>query len=527
MSSTKCRTSPSPNLKSAGIIGKPDLEELPASDPPTTPFDSALREPSGLEDLRDFPFSMGEVFQNAEAVRSFPAGYFRKMKRIRRDAIDFRNRYIIPNIEEIERKATADPGYFSRELFDRGLEYRFPTLIIPEGFGGPGYLSCHIGIMCEELAVGSGGFATTIAVNMAQLVTLFDMHLFGVYCRESLEAEKRGETFIWSGAVTEPNAGTDRWDEDFQNRTRADMVARKVEGGYVLNGTKCFTSNGSVAQRTAMSAALGPQDPAGSGWFFLVPTDSPGFSVGRVERKMGQKASVTSEQVCEDVFVPDSHRVGPEGIAAHLTTLYLAASRGPVGAIGVGCGRRALESLLKWAAEKRNGRGRLIDQQALQVTIASMARELLAARAAYIQACMAFDRAVCRLLSPLPVRLLLRALPLSVLCSERFRRVAQSPAGRALTARVFEWACPGDRLMHIAGLAANAKVLGSSAGRKIAGEAMQIMGPDAADPRWGVDRAYRDARLTEIYEGTNQACSITAFKSIAGSLVETLDGGGR
>lgn len=525
MSAPQTRSTSLSNRKAGVVMEDLDLPLMPTDDPPTTAFDSIKRLQSPLEDLRDLPFSLGEVFLNAETVRGLPAGYFRKMRKIRRDTIEFREKYILPNIDEIEARSAADPSYFSRELFDKGLEYRFPTLIIPEGFGGPGYLATHIGIMCEELAVGSGGFATTIAVNMAQLITLFDLHLFGVYCHESLEAEKRGQTFIWSGAITEPNAGTDRWDEDFQNCTKADMVARKVEGGYVLNGAKCFTSNGCISQRTAISAALDPSDPRGTGCLFVVKTDSPGFSVGHVERKMGQKASVTSEQICEDVFVPESHMVGTEGIAARFTTLYLASSRGPVGAIGVGCGRRALESLVRWASENRNERGRLIDQQALQVTIANMARDLLAARSAYIQACMAFDQVACKLLSPLPVRLFLRLLPLSVLSSERFRRLAQSPAGRASTVKVIEWACPEDRLMHLAGLAANAKVLGSYTGRKIAGEVMEIMGPDAADPRWGVDRAYRDARLTEIYEGTNQACAITAFKAIAGSLVETLDGG--
>ncbi|MHB8895941.1 MAG: acyl-CoA dehydrogenase family protein, partial [Candidatus Geothermincolia bacterium] len=347
-----------------------------------------------------------------------------------------------------------------------------------------------------------------------------------IYSHESLEAEKRGKMVIWSGAITEPNAGTDRWDEDFQNSTRADMVAKKVEGGYLLNGVKCFTSNGCISERSAISAALDADDPAGTGCVFVVKTDSPGFSVGHVERKMGQKSSVTSEQICEDVFVPDSHRVGVEGVTAKFTTLYLASSRGPVGAIGVGCGRRALESLVKWASERRNENGRLIDQQALQITISNMARELIAARAAYIQACMAFDEVACRLLSPWYVRMCLRLMPASLLRTEGFKKAAQSERGRELVKRGVFRVFPEDKLMYIAGLAANAKILGSSTGRRIAGQVMEIMGPDAADPRWGVERAYRDARLTELYEGTNQACAITAFKAMAGSLVETLESGG-
>lgn len=502
-----------------------DLEfpEMTPLEVPTTAFDSIEVLNSEFENLRDFPFSMGEVFQDLQASRRYPKSYLEKMKKIRKDTAEFREKYILPNIEEIEKKVASDPDYFPRDIINEGARYRFPTLIIPEGFGGPGYLAAHVAIMSEELAAGSGGFATSISVNLAQLVTLFDPYLFALYSHESLEAEKRGETIIWSGAITEPNAGTDRWDYDFQNMTKAGLVAKKVEGGYLLNGTKCFVSNGSVSQRAAMSAALDPSDFKNTGCMFVVKTDSPGFSVGRVERKMGQKASATSEQICEDVFVPDSHRVTVVGATARFTTLYLGASRGPVGAIGVGCGRRALESLVKWAAEKQNGRGRLIDQQALQVTIANMAGDLAIARSAYMKACMAFDEIASRFLSPWYVRLSLKLLPLSILKTEFFRKIVQSDRARQTIGRLVERAFPDDKMMYIAGLAAIAKVVGSSTGRKIAGEVMEIMGPDASDPKWGVDRAYRDARLTEIYEGTNQACAITTFKAMAGSFVETLE----
>ena len=501
--------------------------QVASPDVPTTAFDSIKILNSSVEDLRDFPFSMGEVFQGVQAARRLPRSYLEKMRKIRKDAKEFTEKYILPNIEEIGKRAALEPDSFPYDIIREGTRYRFSTLVIPEAFGGPGYMSAHVAIMAEELAVGSGGFATSIAVNMAQLVTLFDPYLLAVYTHESLQAEKRGETIVWSGAITEPNAGTDRWDADFQNSTKADMVAKKVEGGYLLNGAKCFTSNGSAAQRSAISAALDPSDSVGTGCLFVVKTDSPGFSVGRVERKLGQKASVTSEQICQDVFVPDSHRVSVVGVTARFTTLYLAASRGPVAAIGVGCGRRALESLVAWAAERENGRGRLIDQQALQIKIANLARDLVVARSAYIQACMAFDEILSRLLSPWYVRLVLRLFPKSIMRTEAFRRTVQSESARKKIHGLIERFFPDDRLMYLAGLAANAKVVGSATGRKVAGEVMEIMGPDAADPRWGVDRAYRDARLTEIYEGTNQACAITAFKATAGSLVETLNHGGR
>ncbi len=501
--------------------------EMALPDVPTTAFDSIDTLNSSVDELQDFPFSMGEVFLGLRAARKLPKSYLAKMKKIRKDAIEFREKYILPNVEEIEKRAALDPDSFPYDIIREGARYRFPTLIIPEAFGGPGYMSVHIGIMSEELAVGSGGFATSISVNLAQLVSFFAPYLFAVYAKESLGAEKRGETIVWSGAITEPNAGTDRWDADFQNSTKADMVAEKVEGGYLLNGSKCFISNGSVAQRCAMSAALDPFDPRATGCLFIVKTDSKGFSVGRVERKMGQKSSVTSEQICQDVFVPDSHRVSIEGVTAGFTTLYLAASRGPVGAIGVGCGRRALESLVVWAAERKNSQGRLIDQQALQIKISNMARDLMVARGAYIQAGIAFDEVLGRLLSPWYARFVMRLIPISAMTTETFRRMVQSESARKTIHWLIGRFFPEDKLMYLAGISANAKMIGSATGRRVAGEVMEIMGPDAADPRWGVDRAYRDARLTEIYEGTNQACAITNFKAMAGSFTRTLNPGGR
>jgi butyryl-CoA dehydrogenase len=502
------------------MIADLPIPELPAAEVPTTRFGSIVASRSAAPNLRDFPFSMGEVFEALRTSRRLPPGYFEQMEEIRRLAAEFRERHIRPVAHEIERRVAEDPGYFPQEIVRQAAPYRFLTLIVPRELGGPGYMTIHAAIMAEELAAGCGGLATSLAVSSAglsQVLMGLDPFLCAVHMREAVEAEARGEPILWSGAVTEPNAGSDRWDLDFQNMTRAGMVARRVEGGFVLSGRKMFISNGSVAKYSFMSAALDPKDPKGTGCGFIVATDSPGFSVGRVEHKMGQKASPTTEQICDQVFVPERNWIGVPGIAAEGTTLYLAASRGPVGAIGVGCGRRALESLVRWAASRSNHRGKLLDQQALQMKIAGMARDLTVARNAYVQACLTFDGMFYDALRKPAIRLALAAVPKRLLRSQPCRRLAQSSAGRRFLVGMVRQAFPPDRVAHVGGLAAMAKVVGSSTGRRIAGEVMQIMGPDAADPRWGVDKAFRDARLTEIYEGTNEICGITTFKSMAAS----------
>ncbi|HNZ64867.1 MAG TPA: acyl-CoA dehydrogenase family protein [Smithella sp.] len=518
------------NSGMSSIMKDLEMPPIPEKEVPTTPFDSieCFINDKTPADLKDFPFSLGEVFYNFKTVRKLPKRYFRQMEEIRRSTAEFREKYIRPVAHEIEKKVSEDPNYFPHDIIKKGSPYKFTTLVVPRQFGGPGYMSVHAAIMAEELAAGCGGFATSLAVSSAgssQILMALDPYLIAVYTKMSIDAEKAGDPILWSGAVTEPNAGTDRWDMDFQNKNKAGMVAKRVEGGYVLNGSKTFISNGSVAQYSCVTAALDPADYKGTGCAFIVPTNSPGFSVGRVERKMGQKASATSEQICDNVFVPEKHRISTIGISAEGTMLYLAASRGPVGAIGVGCGRRALESLVQWAAERKNGRGRLIDQQALQMKISQFTRDLTVARNAYIQAGIAFDSMMHSLLGNPLISLTLWLTPKWVLRTEPFRRIVQSEYGRKFIfekmRKIFS-IFKRDEALYASGLAAIAKVVGSETGRKVAGEVMKIMGPDAADPRWGVDKAYRDARLTEIYEGTNEACAITTFKAMAASFQETL-----
>ena len=497
------------------------LPVLNKDESPITTFESVEPARSSIANLKNLPFSMGEVLENMKTIRKLPRSYFKNMEKMRVRTADFRDKYILPVADEIEKRVAKDPNYFPYDIIKKGAPYKFSTLMIPRALGGPGFFIIHSAIMAEELAAGCGGLATSLAVSSAgssQVLLAMEPHLIAVYMRESIKAEKQGEPILWSGAVTEPNAGTDRWDEDYQNYNKAGMVAKKVKGGYILNGTKCFVSNGSVSKRAVITGFLDPHNPRETGLLFIVKTDSPGFSVGRVERKMGQKASQTSEQICDNLFVPDSHVIGPLGLVARGTTTYLAASRGPVGAIGVGCGRRALESLVQWASERKNRLGNLLDQQALQMKIAQMTQDIIVARNAYIQACIAFDEMFYGILSRIDIMLALWLIPKFIMRSEPFRKIVQSNLARKFLYRYIEKGFPYDKLMHAAGLAAIAKVVGSTTGRRIAGEVMEIMGPEAADPRWGVDKAYRDARLTEIYEGTNEVCTITIFKSMACSL---------
>lgn len=489
------------------------------TDSPSVPI-SEIPIPENLPShLGDMPFDLTEVVDNFRLARSLPRSYFRRIGEVRKMAREFADKHIRPNALDIEKKVGVDPHYFAWDIVKEACKYKMFSMLIPKQFGGGGYSVLHMAVMAEELAVGCAGLASTIAVHSAGIscgMISADAYILEKYIHPVVLAEQRGEPILWSGAITEPNAGTDIWDEQFLAKGKIGTFAKKVEGGWLINGRKCFISNGSVAKFTVIAAATDPKRPAETWTIFLVPTDSPGFSVGRIESKMGQKSSPASEQVFEDVFVKDELLLGKVGFGAQYVTIYLAGSRGPVGAIGTGCARRALECFIDWAKHSRNRRGRLIDQQLIQMEIARFSQMIISARQAYVASSLACDHIISGILENPVVKWALYAVPKSFMGSTAGRKLIQSDLMKNVMASLLNMKAPEARIRHVSALATMAKCLGSDTGVKVSGRIMDIMGPDAHDPRWPVEKCYRDAKLTQIYEGTNGANTVTHFKDIVG-----------
>ena len=146
-----------------------------------------------------------------------------------------------------------------------------------------------------------------------------------------------------------------------------------------------------------------------------------------------------------------------------------------------------------------------------------MAREIATARNMYVVSALLCDQIFSKILDRPLVKLALNLIPGRLVRTGLGRAVAQSRSVKKLMWGLLSQAADDHTLAHIAGFAAMAKVIGSDAGVRVSGEVMRIMGHDAFDPRWPVEKAYRDAKLTQIYEGTNQANAITQFKSMAGT----------
>ena len=198
-------------------------------------------------------------------------------------------------------------------------------------------------------------------------------------------------------------------------------VAEKVNGGYRLNGTKCFITNGNLATRVIVTMCLDPANPVESMATFFVPASSEGFSVGKVERKCGQKASHTAELIFKDVFVPDENLWAPPGQGLRHNREMLSTSRGFVGIIGLGIAKSALERCIQFAHQKKIKNHRLIDEEWVQIAIADMMKDIKAVRAA----CMNFSIAVdtyhaAQLFELLPVKLSFKVFPEKLLARHVF-----------------------------------------------------------------------------------------------------------
>ena len=281
--------------------------------------------------------------------------------------------------------------------------------------------------------------------------------------------------------------------------------AKPVNGGYRLNGRKVFISNGSVAEYVVVIAPLDRARPVETQSSFLVKRGDPGFSVGRVEEKMGMKACPAAELVFEDCHIPRSNLIGLEGAAVRFTEIVLGASRGPVGAIATGTARGALERAVAFARGKRSGGRRLIDHQWVQLKLAEMARKVHVARQAYLDAAMTFDtRSIPKLMGTLTSRLLLEGIPSSVRRKPIVSRLLHSDLAKRQTLAMVDKVIDEEDLRQVQQLASIAKVSGSDVAVDVAYEALQIVGLEGSLQHYELEKIYRDAKLTQIYEGTNE-----------------------
>ncbi|MBN1944850.1 MAG: acyl-CoA dehydrogenase family protein [Bradymonadales bacterium] len=463
---------------------------------------------SELLDIEISKRSLGEMAPRFKLLSTLMPGYVAELESWQGKAREFADRVIRPKALEIDARCHDDPTYFDWDLVKASTPYGFLSMMVPKPLGGGGQLATATGIVLEEMCAACAGIANIFGANglgVSGVLLGFDLYHYERTLTDLVRGDRNGEPVIFAAAVTEPLAGSDVEDREYMEKAKLVMEARPVPGGYLLNGRKVFISNGSVARWNTVMAPLDRKKPVETLCGFMVRQGTPGFSIGRVEKKMGQKACPAAELVFEDCFVPKRNLVGHEGEGMRFTELVLGASRGPVGAIATGIARGAFERIFDYARRKKVGGRRLIDRQWVQIRLADMARRIHLARQSYLDATMAFDfTGMPKLMKTLPARFALELLPSFVRGSELYHRLMGSKMGHQLVQGMFDRNLEESDLRHIQQYSSMAKVTGSDIAVEVAYEALQIAGLESSLARLELEKLYRDAKLTQIYEGTNQ-----------------------
>jgi acyl-CoA dehydrogenase len=354
------------------------------------------------------------------------------------------------------KAAQYDQGHdFPEEVMRKAFEVGFLSCTIPAEYGGGGLGELEMALISEELAWGCAGMYTTMMANSLAFTPIF---LFG-----SEEQKKRfltpftKEMAFSSYCLTEREAGSDT--------TAIQTKARKDGSDYVLNGSKCFITNGGVASLFVVFANAAPEKGARGLSAFVVPRESAGVSVGKVEDKMGQRASNTAELFFEDVRVPAENLLGREGLGLLIAMRTFDKTRAAVGAAGVGVARAALEYAVDYAKTRVQFGKPIATFQATAFKLAQMAMEVDAARLLVWRAVSLMDKG---------------------------KKVGMESA--------------------------MAKCFGSDVGMKTALEALQIFGGYGYMKDYPIEKLVRDAKLLQIYEGTNEIQRLVISREVIGPI---------
>jgi acyl-CoA dehydrogenase len=440
----------------------------------------------------------------------------------------FNREVIRPLALELDARVSDDPLYLPHEFVQEATRWGLYSLWIPRAFGGGGLSFMSLNSFVEELSSECVGLANVVGVHylgVASLAATWNLALCAKVFGDVIDAEKAGKPCLISLAITEPEAGSDAEEVELADvgrpRTRA---VRRPEGGYLLNGRKCFISNGHLATWTVVVTCEDPENVSDTAIVLAVKAGAEGFSLGAQERKMGQKACVASELIFEDVVIPDDDvaldrrltagMAKPHREIAQVALDYcVAATRAGVAAFAAGVANGAYRAAYEYALDKQLPDGsRFIELQWVQTALADLAKNATIARTVYVESTFANTLGgVYSGLGSAPLLWLERLYPPKV-----FRAIAAKPMQSAWLNKFardqFLGRYPAERQRLTSGLGSLAKVTASDLAVQNAHLAMDLVGADALRHDLGIEKRLRDAKLLQIYEGTNQINRVNVFK---------------
>lgn len=356
---------------------------------------------------------------------------------LRRTVREFAESDVRPLAKELD-----ETGHFPRETFRKAAELGLTGVAVPEQYGGAGMDHVAYSIVIEEVSRACASTGVILSVQNS------------LYCNPVLrfgtEEQKqkflvpfaRGER-IGCYALTEPQAGSNA----AALRTKAMLKGDK----YVINGTKAWITNGGAADAAIVYTNTHPEKGEKGITALVVEKGTPGFSVGKEEKKLGINATACCELSFTDCEVPVTNRIGMEGEGYRVALSTLDGGRIGIAAQATGIAQGAFDAALAYAQQRQAFGHPIADFQAIQFMLADMATEIDAAR------------------------LLVRKAAWKEETGARFSMEASI-----------------------------AKLFASEMATRVAHKAIQIHGGNGYSREYPVERAYRDARITEIYEGTSE-----------------------
>lgn len=363
------------------------------------------------------------------------------------DLKKFCDQEVVEQAKEYDRS-----GEFPKAIYDKAIEQGYTTLEVPEEYGGPGLSRVDVAALIEQMAWADAGFATTISAS--------GLGTKPVLIAGNDEQKKHVCDLLLDGgfgafALTEPGAGSDPGS--------GTTTAVKDGDSYILNGRKCFITNGGVASFYCVTALTDKEAGAKGMSIFLVDAGTPGLSVGHEEDKMGIRLSNTTDVVLEDVRVPAENLLGKEGEGFKIAMKTLDQARAWMGVVSTGLAQRAMDEAIAYTKERKQFGKPVLKFQAMQFKIADMAIKIEASRQMNAYALNLMDMS--------------------------------KPHSRE---------------------AAIAKCFASDAAMWCTTEAVQMFGGYGYSREYPVEKLMRDAKIFQIFEGTNEVQRIVTANNTIG-----------
>ena len=360
-----------------------------------------------------------------------------EQKLLQRSVREFTEAEVKPLAKEID-----ETGHFPRATLRKAAELGLTGITVNEGYGGAGMDHICYSLVIEEIARVCA--STSVILSVQNSLYCATIERFGTEEQKQkfLVPFARGEK-IGCYALTEPQAGSNA----------AALTTKAVRNGdtYVINGTKAWITNGGVADAGVIYVNTQPEKGEKGITALLVERGTPGFAVGKEEKKLGIHATACTELSFTDCEVPAANRIGEEGQGYKIALSMLDGGRIGIASQATGIAQGAFEAALAYARERHAFGHPIAEFQAIQFMLADMATEIDAAR---------------------------------------------------LLARRAAW--KQDSGARFSMEAAIAKLFASEMSTRVAHKAIQIHGGNGYSSEYPVERAYRDSRITEIYEGTSE-----------------------